>query len=498
MPLRNATPARLKKLDDDKLRRESFAFSKGWKDFRSGGGSLPEEMSPKVFLKRWSNVAAELKRRGLEGATGVPELPGDLSEEKRFKPPAAVVAAAKQGLALRKQHGRGGTPVGIARARDLSNGKRMPLSTVRRMNRFFIRHEKNKDTPPEEGNGKIAWLLWGGSPAARWTKALLREEGKEVDIREEQDRLDVELENALMEGEQLIGFTEALQAVRKRGLFQIRDRKAVEIDSLPEDSEPVSPADRKWAIIVEDTEAETNRSKIITARNRTELVRRTKQEARRLGHPKYVVTGGELRFAGEGGDQVFLMVGSFQWKGEPRGKSAEQPIKEGAYITRSAGDLILSMQAVIKNNEVPTAEMLQQFLRIELKDTVDTEEPDNDEDDSQALEIEQARESFCESVRLEVERSLARGPQALSDVWVKHGLRYLLVEESVIRTRMQEAKEPILIREAFDTRVSSEFPGMMTVVRLIAEDRIFVSQDRGLVRIGTAKQLVFPSTHAEM
>ena len=37
-----------------------------------------------------------------------------------FVPPAEVRANAKQGLELREKHGRGGTEVGVARARDLS------------------------------------------------------------------------------------------------------------------------------------------------------------------------------------------------------------------------------------------------------------------------------------------------------------------------------------------------------------------------------------------
>lgn len=43
------------------------------------------------------------------------------------------------------------------------------------MRAFFDRHESNKDTPPEEGNGKIAWLLWGGDAGRRWAEARLRQ-----------------------------------------------------------------------------------------------------------------------------------------------------------------------------------------------------------------------------------------------------------------------------------------------------------------------------------
>lgn len=101
--------------------------------------------------------------------------------DEGYKPPQAVQRAAARGLELRREHGRGGTATGVARARDLSNGKSVSLDTVRRMRAFFDRHEGNKDTPPEEGNGKIAWLLWGGDPGRRWAEGILkREEAKET------------------------------------------------------------------------------------------------------------------------------------------------------------------------------------------------------------------------------------------------------------------------------------------------------------------------------
>ena len=43
-----------------------------------------------------------------------------------FTPPQAVRNNAKRGLELRREFGRGGTEVGVARARDLSNGKSIP------------------------------------------------------------------------------------------------------------------------------------------------------------------------------------------------------------------------------------------------------------------------------------------------------------------------------------------------------------------------------------
>lgn len=93
-----------------------------------------------------------------------------------FSPPKGVQEAAELGLALRREHGRGGTLIGVARARDLAGGKSISPDTIKRMVSFFARHEvdldapKNKDRshPDYPGAGRIAWLLWGGDPGRRW------------------------------------------------------------------------------------------------------------------------------------------------------------------------------------------------------------------------------------------------------------------------------------------------------------------------------------------
>lgn len=100
-----------------------------------------------------------------------------------FKVPQSVSNNAKRGLELRKKHGRGGLTTaqagaqgigsGVARARDLIGGS-VSLETIKRMSAFFDRHRKNKDTPPEKGNGMISWLLWGGDAGDRWAKGIIR------------------------------------------------------------------------------------------------------------------------------------------------------------------------------------------------------------------------------------------------------------------------------------------------------------------------------------
>jgi len=89
-----------------------------------------------------------------------------------------VSEAAYHGLFLRQFYKRGGTAIGMRRAYQLAKREPISLDTIKRMDNFFTRHFKNRKTPPAEGNGMIAWLLWGGDPGRRWVKSILRQKGK--------------------------------------------------------------------------------------------------------------------------------------------------------------------------------------------------------------------------------------------------------------------------------------------------------------------------------
>ena len=95
-----------------------------------------------------------------------------------FVPPQEVRNNAKRGLELRAKHGRGGTEVGVARARDLSNGKALSLETLNRMNSYFARHEVDKKGEGwgVDSAGYIAWLLWGGDAGRAWAKRITSEQ----------------------------------------------------------------------------------------------------------------------------------------------------------------------------------------------------------------------------------------------------------------------------------------------------------------------------------
>ena len=116
---------------------------------------LPEDWKPK------SKKASSVEKR-------------DVSDID-LKPTESMASNAKRGLELRAKFGRGGTAVGVARARDLSNRTNLSPETVARMYSFFSRHEVDKqgkdwDNAERPSNGKIAWLLWGGDSGYAWSK----------------------------------------------------------------------------------------------------------------------------------------------------------------------------------------------------------------------------------------------------------------------------------------------------------------------------------------
>jgi len=102
-----------------------------------------------------------------------PEELSSLADEN--KPSKGMVEEAARGLEWRRKYNRGGTEVGVARARDISNGKNLSDDTVKRMHSFFSRHEVDKKgqgfQPGEDGfpsAGRIAWALWGGDAGQTW------------------------------------------------------------------------------------------------------------------------------------------------------------------------------------------------------------------------------------------------------------------------------------------------------------------------------------------
>lgn len=95
-----------------------------------------------------------------------------------FTPNQRMAAAARHGLRLRQKFGRGGTEVGVRRARQLVDGEDLSAEDIRSMHSYFARHAVDKDTNTHQWGsdsdpsaGYIAWLLWGGDAGKRWADA---------------------------------------------------------------------------------------------------------------------------------------------------------------------------------------------------------------------------------------------------------------------------------------------------------------------------------------
>ena len=113
-------------------------------------------------------------------------------------PPKGAREAARRALEVRAEKPpsqRGMTPVGLARARDLANGKSLSPDTVRRMLNYFTRHEVDKkgETWSEQGKGWQAWNGWGGDAGYAWARKVVKQlEARKMSDGETADAVAVE------------------------------------------------------------------------------------------------------------------------------------------------------------------------------------------------------------------------------------------------------------------------------------------------------------------
>lgn len=92
-----------------------------------------------------------------------------------YKPTEEMAVAARRGLRMREDSApsqRGGTAVGMARARQFAQRQSVSLDVVKRTFSFLSRartyYEPGKNTP-----GTQAYLLWGGPAALAWARNIL-------------------------------------------------------------------------------------------------------------------------------------------------------------------------------------------------------------------------------------------------------------------------------------------------------------------------------------
>lgn len=95
-----------------------------------------------------------------------------------YRPTQAMQRNAQRGLDLRAEStpsARGGTAVGLARARQFASGSAVSLETVKRTFSFLSRaetyYQPGRNTP-----GTQAYLLWGGPAGLTWARRILEQE----------------------------------------------------------------------------------------------------------------------------------------------------------------------------------------------------------------------------------------------------------------------------------------------------------------------------------
>ena len=134
-------------------------------------------------IEKMEQIIAKHKKKKInsfESSTGVSLKTLD---DIDTKPTKGMMEEAKKGLEWRKEYGRGGTEVGVARARNIKNGDNLSIDTIKRMNSFFARHEKSSKggegfKPSQDGfpsAGRIAWSLWGGDSGQSWAEKKVKE-----------------------------------------------------------------------------------------------------------------------------------------------------------------------------------------------------------------------------------------------------------------------------------------------------------------------------------
>ena len=184
----------------------------------------------KAYCERWDDyVSGAYYCNAWQGNNAARAEPLTL----RYEPTAGMKEEAQRGLDWRREFGRGGTLIGVARARDIINDVDLPLETVVRMRSYFARHEVDKEgqgwSPDQDGYpsaGRIAWALWGGDPGRTWANAIVEaaqedEQGRSI-IEEIELHHEIERRARLDYGTRKIG-----HRVEVHGLRRLADYEAL-------------------------------------------------------------------------------------------------------------------------------------------------------------------------------------------------------------------------------------------------------------------------------
>ena len=101
---------------------------------------------------------------------------GKIEMESYSDYPDSVKNNAKRGIELNKKvNNKCATDVGKIRAQQLSKGKPISVSTIKRMYSYLSRAEEYYNEKDKEACGTISYLLWGGKSAKTWALSKLKQ-----------------------------------------------------------------------------------------------------------------------------------------------------------------------------------------------------------------------------------------------------------------------------------------------------------------------------------
>ena len=109
-----------------------------------------------------------------------------------YIPTKGMQEEAERAIKWKEEGRKGGTRIGLVRARQILRGDPMSLDIVKRMYSYFSRHEVDTKAegfePGENGYpsaGRVAWGLWGGDAGYSWSKYIvenLKKQGYTMNI----------------------------------------------------------------------------------------------------------------------------------------------------------------------------------------------------------------------------------------------------------------------------------------------------------------------------
>ena len=109
-----------------------------------------------------------------------------------YIPTKGMQEEAERAIKWKEEGRKGGTRIGLVRARQILRGDPMSLDIVKRMYSYFSRHEVDTRAegfePGENGYpsaGRVAWGLWGGDAGYSWSTNIvenLKKQGYTMNI----------------------------------------------------------------------------------------------------------------------------------------------------------------------------------------------------------------------------------------------------------------------------------------------------------------------------